>query len=76
VTIQAAVERADAILTGDQRPGHTELAEALTQAGLKASATTVRQARARARKRAETAGEHGAPGATVTMLHPHGTQSA
>lgn len=83
MTLQAAVERADAILTGDQRPGHTELAEALELRGLKtATPAGVRQARARARKRAEAAGsavtgdDETAAGGSVTVLYPHGAQSA
>lgn len=82
MTLQAAVERADAILTGSDRPGHTELAEALELRGLKsATPAGVRQCRTRARKRAEAAAAGEGPedspaGATVTVLHPHGAQSA
>jgi hypothetical protein len=81
MTIQAAVERADAILSGPNRPGHTELADALTQSGLKTNSAAVRQARTRARKRSEaataaTSADDTPAGATVTLLHPHGAQSA
>jgi hypothetical protein len=75
LSVQAAVERADAILTGADRPGHTELAEALTQSGRKTSPATVRQARKRARERAEAAaGESGGnddPGETATVIPMH-----
>lgn len=52
MTLQAAVERADSILTGPRR-GHKELSELLSSYGVSATANTVRQARYRARRRGE-----------------------
>jgi uncharacterized protein DUF2637 len=83
MTAQAAIERADAILPGDQRTG-PELVALLGSFGIKTTDSYVRTARRRIRERAEVgaAGEadgDAGPDATVYQIprQPHaGAQSA